>query len=75
MYDTDKRNCVLCYRNLVGTKTMTCYRIWCSDTWEYESGRILAGVFDTKKEAEQEMQLVVEAFGDNFWYEVIEEEI
>ena len=53
---------------------MTCYRIWCSDTWECESGRILAGVFNTKKEAEQEMQLAIETFGQ-FWYEVIEEEI
>ena len=54
---------------------MSYYRIWCSDTWECESGRILAGVFDTKEEAEREMQLVVKAFGENFWYEVIEEEI
>ena len=54
---------------------MACYRIWCSDTWEYQAGRILAGVFDSKEEAEREMQLVVEAFGDNFWYEVIEEDI
>ena len=67
--------CLLVWIKDKETDNMSCYRIWCSDTWEYESGRILAGVFDTKKEAEQEMQLVVKAFGDNFWYEVIEEEI
>jgi len=54
---------------------MVCYRIWCSDVWECEFGRVLMGVYNSREQAEQEMQLVVKDFGDNFWYEVIEEDI